>query len=337
MESEQEYIIIEDHIILLQEPFQLPSGGEIEIPVPTDGIAYRLEAEQSAGHPIGNMPSINVEGCNTTGANEFIMGFWNEYPEDDVANFISIDCQSNIGSYDPNDKRSQPAGYGEDNLIAQNTDIEYHIRFQNTGTDTAFTVVVEDVLSSALDISSVVPGASSHPYEFDIDNGRKLKFTFNDILLVDSTTNEVASNGFVKFRVSQMPDLPLSGWGTRIYNDAEIYFDFNAPITTNQSYLKVGRHFIENYISSTFDVNEEEKRVLIHPNPFSNETIFTVKGTENTPLEFTLFDVQGRELRREVHRQNSFKFLRNGLAEGLYFYRIKTEGRMLDAGKVVVQ
>ncbi len=337
MDSEQEYIIIEDHIILLQEPFQLPAGGEIEIPVPTDGIAYRLEAEQSAGHPIGNMPSINVEGCNTTGANDFILGFWNEYPEDDVANFVSIDCQSNIGSYDPNDKRSQPAGYGEDNLIAQNTDIEYHIRFQNTGTDTAFTVVIEDVLSSALDITSIVPGASSHPYEFDIENGRKLKFTFNDILLVDSTTNEVASHGYVKFKVSQMPDNPTFPWPTRIYNKANIFFDFNAPITTNQTRLTVGRHFIENYISSAFEVTEEEKRVLVHPNPFSEETTFTVKGITDTPLEFTLFDIQGRELRRERHHQKSFKFLRKGLAEGLYFYRIETDGRLLDAGKIVIK
>ncbi|MGK0364798.1 MAG: hypothetical protein ACI85O_001856 [Saprospiraceae bacterium] len=336
MDSEQEYIIIEDHIILFQEPFQLPSGAEIEIPVQTDGITYRLEAEQSIGHPIGNMPSINVEGCNTTGANEFILGFWNEYPEDDVANFVSIDCQSNIGSYDPNDKRSQPAGYGEDHLIAQNTDIEYHIRFQNTGTDTAFTVVVEDVLSSALDITSVVPGASSHPYEFDIDNGRKLKFTFNDILLVDSITNELGSHGFVKFKVSQMPDNPTFP-PTNINNEANIFFDFNAAITTNQTWLTVSRHFIENYISSTSGVEEKEKRVLIHPNPFSNETIFTVKRMESASVEFTLFDVQGRELRREVHHQNSFKFMRKELPEGLYFYRIKAEGKILDAGKIVVQ
>ena len=337
MDSEQEYIIIEDHIILFQEPFQLPSGAEIEIPISTEGIAYRMEAEQSIGHPIGNMPSINVEGCNTTGITDFILGFWNEYPEDDVANFVSIDCQSNIGSYDPNDKRSQPKGYSEDRLIAPNTDIEYHIRFQNTGTDTAFTVVIEDVLSSALDITSIVPGASSHPYEFDIENGRKLKFTFNNILLVDSTTNEVASNGFVKFKVSQIPDNPTFPTPTRINNEANIFFDFNAPITTNQTWLTVGRHFIENYISSTYNEEEEEKRVLIHPNPFSNETIFTVKRTESTPLEFTLFDTQGRELRRETHRQNSFKFMRKGLAEGLYFYRIETEGKILDTGKIVVR
>ncbi len=334
MQTPQEYIIIEDHIILIQEPFELDAGDELEVPVPTEGIAYRMEAEQSVGHPIGNMPSINVEGCNVTVEDDFLPGFWTAYPEDDVANFISIDCQENSGSYDPNDKQSQPAGYGEDNLIARNTDIEYLIRFQNTGTDTAFTVVIEDELTWLLDITTVVPGASSHPYVFDIEDARKLVFTFNDILLPDSTTNEAASQGFVKFRVSQKPDNQVDRW---ILNDAQIFFDFNAPITTNETKLIVGRHFYENYVSAIRETKGAKSRVTVTPNPFATETVFTLNRAENTPFDFVLVDVRGQELRRETLRENRFVFERKDLVTGVYFYRIETGSGVFESGKIVLR
>ncbi len=335
METPQEYIIIEDHIIFMQEPYQLPSGQEIEISVPTDGIAYRLETSQNPGHPIGNKPSVNVVGCNVEEIPNFLLGFWNSYPDDDAIPFLSIDCQQNVGSFDPNDKRAFPRGHGNENFIEANTEIEYIIRFQNTGTDTAFTVVIEDILSEYLDITTIQPGASSHSYIFDIEDGRNMKFTFNNILLPDSIVNEAKSHGFVKFKVQQIPDNPI---GTIIENKAAIFFDYNSPIITNTVFHEIGEDFIEvNIVSTNDDLPHEEKRVLVHPNPFSDVTIFIVKGVENSLLEFTLFDIQGRELSRESHHQNNFKFLRKGLAEGLYFYRIEAEGRLLDAGKIVIK
>ena len=333
MDSPQEYIIIEDHIIFLQEPYEIPSGEEIEIAIPTDGIAYRMETAQNPGHPIGNMPSINVTGCNVDEIPDFLLNFWNTYPDDDISPFISVDCQQNIGSFDPNDKQAFPIGYGAEHFIEANTEIEYLIRFQNTGTDTAFTVVVEDVLSEYLDITTIRTGASSHPYSFDIDNGRKLKFTFNNILLADSTTNEVASHGFIKFKVNQIPDNQI---GTFIYNNAAIFFDFNAPVITNTVFHEIGEDFIESIIVSTFDVSPEEKRVLVSPNPFSNETFFRIKGVYNSPIKFTLHDTQGRVVREETYSESSFKFLRKGLSDGLYFYRIEEDGVLIDAGKLVV-
>ncbi|HRH37323.1 MAG TPA: hypothetical protein PK760_03200, partial [Flavobacteriales bacterium] len=46
-----------------------------------------------------------------------------------------------VGSYDPNDKTVEPASLTPE-LLAGDPELEYTIRFQNTGTDTAFTVVV---------------------------------------------------------------------------------------------------------------------------------------------------------------------------------------------------
>ena len=64
-------------------------------------------------------------------------GFVTRFPNDDRAATIDLDCRQIVGAYDPNDKAGYPTGYGVANFIAQNQDIDYTIRFQNTGTDTA--------------------------------------------------------------------------------------------------------------------------------------------------------------------------------------------------------
>ena len=118
--------------------------------------------------------------------------------------------------------------------------MEYLIRFQNTGTDTAFLVVIRDTISPFLDPATVRPGASSHPYTWSLMNNGSLKFTFENIMLPDSNINEAASHGFIKFKIQQQPEnLP----GTTIHNQAGIYFDYNAPVITNQTTHKIQDRF----------------------------------------------------------------------------------------------
>lgn|GEM_PF-1112222 len=242
MSTPQNFIIIEDNIIMKTGEFQLTPGEILPLKVPTNGSTYRLNAGQSPGHfPPDYEPTIAIEGCGFNSNQQFSTGFVSSYSEADVLDYISIDCQQNIGAYDPNDKRAEPTGHGPEHYIEVGDDLEYHIRFQNTGTDTAFTVAIRDTISQYLDASSIVPGCSSHSYDFQIVGSNILKFTFNNILLVDSTTNEPASHGFVKFRISQIDSLPL---GTIIFNNAAIYFDFNEPIITNETFHEIGKDFL---------------------------------------------------------------------------------------------
>ncbi|MCK6623047.1 MAG: choice-of-anchor D domain-containing protein [Calditrichaceae bacterium] len=134
------------------------------------------------------------------------------------------------GSFDPNDKEVSPVGVGPSGLITREDTLTYQIRFQNVGTDTAFNIVVRDLLDEDLDLSTVRIGASSHPFTFGIVDPRELVWTFTDIRLPDSTTNEAASHGFVKFTVKPKASAAA---GAIIQNSAAIYFDFNAPVITN--------------------------------------------------------------------------------------------------------
>jgi uncharacterized repeat protein (TIGR01451 family) len=132
---------------------------------------------------------------------------------------------------DPNDKLVSPARQepSSSNYTQFDEILEYTIRFQNTGNDTAFNVRIADQLSPRLDWTTFKPGASSHPYHATLDDSGMLEFYFRNILLPDSTTNEPGSHGFVQFTISAKTDLTE---GEIIENEADIFFDFNKPILT---------------------------------------------------------------------------------------------------------
>lgn len=143
--------------------------------------------------------------------------------------FSIINC-----AYDPNDKQVYPNRSEQppftDNYTLFDEKLMYTLRFQNTGTDTAFNIVLRDQLSEDLDWATFRPGSSSHAYEATLHDDGLLEFHFRDILLPDSTTNEPGSHGFVQFEISALPGLSEE---TVIENTAGIYFDFNPPIITN--------------------------------------------------------------------------------------------------------
>jgi uncharacterized repeat protein (TIGR01451 family) len=112
--------------------------------------------------------------------------------------------------------------------------IDYTIRFQNTGTDTAFNIFITDTLPAVLDAGSLQVGTSSHVHTWELTGQGILKFRFTNILLPDSNVNEPRSHGFVTFRIR--PHLPILP-GTTITNIANIYFDFNPPVITEPSVL----------------------------------------------------------------------------------------------------
>jgi len=242
MSAPLEYIVIEDNLISKQAPFQLASLDSLAIKLPANGSTYRLRSGQSPGYfPADYTPTLAYEGCGVNSQGSFSMGFIKMFPENDILNTEDVTCTEVRGSYDPNDKQTAPEGYGYPHFIEAGDDLEYQIRFQNTGTDTAFTVVIRDTISPHLDMASLLLGVSSHSYDLEIHNGNMLKFIFNNILLVDSFTNEPLSHGFLKFKISQRDSLPP---GTLIYNDAAIYFDFNEPIITNETYHEIEEDFI---------------------------------------------------------------------------------------------
>jgi hypothetical protein len=115
-------------------------------------------------------------------------------------------------------------------ILPNTRELDYTVRFQNTGTDTAINVVIKDQIDPNLDLYSFEPLASSHEMFINIEETGMVTFTFENIMLPDSNINELASHGFVRYKINLNEDLPL---GTSIYNNAGIYFDANPVIVTN--------------------------------------------------------------------------------------------------------
>ncbi len=137
------------------------------------------------------------------------------------------------GSYDPNDKDATPLLTTTE--VAQGKYINYIVRFENTGTDTAFKIIVTDELSTLLDLNSLQIVNLSSGCSIQVDD-RLLKFTFNDVNLPYTSIDKIRSHGFIVFRVKPLATVTN---GTDIPNKASIYFDYNLPIITNTAITKI--------------------------------------------------------------------------------------------------
>ncbi|MEM1327418.1 MAG: T9SS type A sorting domain-containing protein [Bacteroidota bacterium] len=234
-------------------------------------------------------------------------------------------------AYDPNDKLVYPnrAGEYDKNYTLFEETFEYTVRFQNTGTDTAFTVVIKDYLDPNLDWKTFKPVLSSHPHETLLHSDGLVEFTFRNILLPDSTTNEPLSHGFVTFKIAPTEGLDEN---TAIENTADIFFDFNPPITTNTT-----NNVMVSELPKVTSVNNwelAESGVTVFPNPFDQTLTFQlVAPTEGRLL---LFDATGRLLLAQTFSEDTLDIQLHNWANGLYFYQIwQADGELLGRGKIV--
>lgn len=149
-------------------------------------------------------------------------------------------------SYDPNTKSVQPPGETSLGLINSSQDLVYTIQFQNTGTADALNIVITDTISQYLDILTVEILGASHLMNWFRVPGNIIKFYFDNINLPDSTSDEPNSHGNISYRIHQLPNNPT---GTIITNSADIFFDYNVPVHTNQT---------SNMIDNTVSIRECE-------------------------------------------------------------------------------
>ncbi|MEM7369941.1 MAG: T9SS type A sorting domain-containing protein [Bacteroidota bacterium] len=231
------YRVYKNTLLLFQDKLKLNAGDSLSFQLAAHGAFLRVEVDQVPLHPTSTQESVDLQGCYIpTGPSDpsapppSSMALLNT--QNDREPERRIDCMIITGSYDPNDKLATPIGRTLLHIVPTHTPIHYRIRFQNTGNDTAFKVVLVDSLSPFLDPASLVFGASSHPVQYSVSGqgSAVLTFTFDNILLPDSTTDPLGSQGFVSFTVSPFSSNPEP---TIVYNSADIYFDFNPPIHTN--------------------------------------------------------------------------------------------------------
>lgn len=335
------YIVIEDGVMLMQQPLQLSPltiGQEQVVSYPANGSTYRLEASQEPFFPFPSSPSATIEGCGLNADGGFSTGFLGQFPPDDEAPHIDIECHAITEAPASPEKQAQPEGYGPEHYALARTRIDYTIRFQNTTGDSLRWLEVRDTLSPWLDLSTFQAGASSHPCQFSIEPGRVLVISFPSAVLPDSNTNATASQGFVKFSIQTIGDVPAE---TVIYNTAYIHTDNGTPPTaTNAVFHTIGDDFI--IIVSAEEITARSAAALrIYPNPTGSIVWIELAKEEEVSAKdhhLCLRDTQGKICLMRSMTENPVSLNVENLSPGIYFIEITDEtGLRLARGRLIRQ
>ncbi|WP_339888914.1 T9SS type A sorting domain-containing protein [uncultured Flavobacterium sp.] len=214
--------------------------------------------------------------------------------------------QTVVGSYDPNDKTCIEGTTVGPDMIGQY--VHYVIRFENTGTYPAENVVVKDMIDLAkFDVSTLIPLHSSHDFVTRI-NGNKVEFIFEGINLpFDDSTND----GYVAFKIKTKSNLLV---GSTFSNNANIYFDYNFPITTNTFTSTIQVLKVKDFDFGT--------HFTLYPNPVKD--VLNIQSKDNTTINsIEIYNTLGQVVLAVPNAISTVDV--SNLQSGNYFVKVNTD------------
>ncbi len=217
-----------------------------------------------------------------------------------------------VNSFDPNDKICLEGNKVDPDFIGAY--LHYMIRFENIGTANAVNVYVKDQIDTALfDINSLTVIESSHDMEVLVTDGNIVRFMFDSILL---PFEDDVNDGFILFKIKTKPTLKI---GDVLQNQAEIYFDYNWPIITNNEMT-----LVDDYVFVPYYKDNKEVVINVSPNPTTGildiETDYDIKKIE-------VHDAQGQLLRAIslVQGQRKYTLDLSSHIPTMYYIQVHTD------------
>ncbi|MCC7245011.1 MAG: hypothetical protein IT269_05000, partial [Saprospiraceae bacterium] len=221
------------------------------------------------------------------------------------ADNIYIRCDNVVGAFDPNDKQAEPAGYLTLNQLADKTPVVYTVRFQNTGNYPATIVRILDSLQTGFDPGTFRVLASSHPYTWSMRGLGIIEFSFNNIQLPPQSLDEPGSHGFIQYSVAPVEQLPL---GMPLRNTAHIFFDYNAPVSTNTTSTLAGLVNTVEHVASSLVMT-------VMPNPACSLVRFEVNDSNG---QFFVYNSHGQLVLQQPNTTGSVVMGVEYLPSGAY-------------------
>ena len=237
----------------------------------------------------------------------------------DSCSFIIID------SFDPNELSVSPQGEGSEGYIsAEDSILNYMIKFQNTGTDTAFNIIVTDTLSNYIDPLSINKINASSNVFLSGSNG-VLIFTLTNINLLDSSASDTGSVGYISFSAAIKKSMPP---GTVISNKAYVYFDYNNPVTTNA----VINTLRTSGVTTVYKGVDKQDMLNVFPNPASGIITISYILESNANVSVKVYSMLGEEVtivdnssQNAGINKTSFNPESYGLVAGVYIIKLITD------------
>jgi len=230
----------------------------------------------------------------------------------DLSNNTTTFGTTVVGSFDPNDKLVRTSSNTSSAHYVIGTDdwIEYTIRFQNVGSFYAQHVHVLDPLAPELDPATFTMLAASHPYTVQMLPDHQLSFSFINIVLPAEVIDEPGSHGHITFRVR--PRQPLVP-GTILTNAADIFFDYNPAIHTNDAELTT-------VVATGMVPHASTPKPSCFPDPARDHLFIT--GIGNGPWMASVLSVDGRTALALVLFDASSGVDVSALTPGVYLLRL---------------
>ncbi len=211
-----------------------------------------------------------------------------------------------VGSYDPNDKTCLQGDRVKPDMVGEYVD--YLIRFENTGNYAAENVVVKDIIDTKrFDVSTLQITDASHEVYTRIE-GNKVEFIFEKIQLPFDDAN---NDGYIAFKIKTLSTLVL---GDSLKNMADIYFDYNFPIRTNEA---------KTTIALSVHTADITTAISIYPNPVTD---ILYLQTDEIWTKAEIYDISGRIMR--VVSLDSQSIDVSILERGTYFIRLRNGNKI---------
>jgi hypothetical protein len=222
--------------------------------------------------------------------------------------------QTVVGSFDPNDITCMEGPVVSPSEIGKY--LHYVINFENTGTYQAENIVVKEIVDTEMyDLNSLQVLNSSAAVTTKVTNN-KAEFMFQNINL------DSGGHGNILIKIKSKNTLVQ---GDSVAKKADIYFDYNFPITTNEATT-----VFQLLSNPSFPIDAS---VNLYPNPTHN--IINIKAT-NTITSVQLFDAQGRLLQTKLVNENNTTLDITAQSAGVYFIKATTD-KGIKVEKIVKQ
>ncbi|MEL6923350.1 MAG: T9SS type A sorting domain-containing protein, partial [Bacteroidota bacterium] len=155
-----------------------------------------------------------------------------------------------------------------------------------------------------------------------------LVWTFNNINLPDSISNEAESHGYIYFKIKPQADIAE---GAILDNQAAIFFDNLEPVITNT---------VTNIIGEERGELATEGELQLFPNPMVNETnvsILPLDGAQVDIESIYLYDGLGNLLLSKLGvGKREVELIRGNMAPGYYLVKVKGGDGKEYIGKLLV-
>lgn len=258
-------------------------------------ITFKINAPTHPGYPVNIGDQLNFTAAVTPLSGDF-------NPSDNEF----IYKQTVTGSFDPNDITCLEGSQIPVSMVSK--DLHYIINFENTGTAPATHIVVEmDINPADFNVATLQLQHTSHETYTKI-TGNKAEFMMKDINLAASAHGNIALK--IKTKTGLVSGDSVSG-------KANIYFDYNFPVATNEAVTVIGGTVLQTLDST------ETSGIHIYPNPTKGDVNITA-DSKITSVE--IYDAQGRIVQKQtgIHTEKT-KISLHTAASGVYYFKVFTE------------